>query len=125
MIAILRKTVRFFFLHYHLASNRDLATSWYYFFNEYSMNEISKESFLEGISAYILEEAEQIRHNRTLQDDFDCIIKTYLPSDNIATPESNLDCPLSDLDLIAVLDKKEKTFTKSTPFHRNQSSYHP
>lgn len=42
-----------YLLHYMLASNKDLATAWYFFFNLYSMTEITKESFINEITSYI------------------------------------------------------------------------
>ncbi len=68
----------FCILHYMLASNKDLATAWYYFFNIYNMSEITRESFISDIKSYIsVEEPETQVSEKSLGDDFDCIIKTY------------------------------------------------
>lgn len=104
-----------FLIHYFLASNQDLATAWYYFFNHHEMIEITQEGFVSGIKAYLLDKltvGESLPSDRALNDDFDCIIKTYMPLQSI-TPESNMECPLSDLALLSLVDKK--TYVKASP----------
>src|SRR5699024_3581515 len=39
-------------IHYHLATNIDDATAWYYFFNEFSLKEFSKEDFVDMVDMY-------------------------------------------------------------------------
>lgn len=110
-----------YILHYMLASNKELATSWYYFFNQLNSNEIDKQTFVDNIKLFIDIEGEGVSvANRSLEDDFDCIIKTYIPTsltsnrkDN--TPENNTDSPLCDTSLITINDKKAKTYKKATP----------
>lgn len=40
-------------LQYRLASNRDLATAWYFFFNEFSMQEFTRNNFVTALKKYI------------------------------------------------------------------------
>lgn len=40
-------------LQYRLASQAEEATAWYYFFNEFSMSEFSREDFVDGLQKYI------------------------------------------------------------------------
>lgn len=110
-----------FLIHYFLASNEDLATSWYYFFNIYNVVEINRDSFVEGIKAYLLEKNAPQVSDRALEDDFDCIIKTYYTGKTELSPESNMESPLSELGLITK-DIKAKTYSKSTP---RGDSIHP
>ena len=107
----------FCILHYMLASNKEQATAWYYFFNIYNMNEITKESFISDIQSYIsVEEPETQVSEKSLGDDFDCIIKTYFKSNsNDFNPESNIESPLTELGLIKLLDKKNKIYSKMMP----------
>lgn len=108
-----------YLLHYILASNKELATSWYYFYNEFSMSEFTKEDFVISIQSYIKKEDEPIVATRSLEDDFNCIINTYLPryksSSNKISPENNIDSPFTEIGLIDLLDKKKKIYKKSTP----------
>lgn len=104
-----------FLLHYFLASNEELATAWYYFFNCYKIVEISRENFTDGIKSFLLENDGAQVSDRALDDDFDCIIKTYFSNNENIIPESNMECPLCELGLITSQDSKAKTFSKVTP----------
>ena len=107
-----------FLIHYFLSTNKDLATAWYYFFNVYKVMDITQDNFVNGIKTYLLNESNSQVSDRALNEDFDCIIKTYLQSDKIISPESNLECPLTELALISISDKKKRIYSKSTP-HQN------
>ena len=56
---------------------------------------------------------------RSLNDDFSCIINTYLPryksNSSRVAPENNIDCPLGELGLIDILSKEKKTYRKAIP----------
>ena len=109
-----------YLLHYRLASNKKDATAWYYFFNEFNMTEFSRDDFVDSIQRWIkMEEAEEAVAIRSLNDDFSCIINTYLPryktTPNRTAPESNIDCPFGELGLIDVLSKEKKTYRKAIP----------
>ena len=102
-------------IHYLLCTNKELAAAWYFFFNVYKMVDITQESFVRAIKTYLLNEKKQQISDRALNDDFDCIIKTYLQSGNIISPESNMECPLSELGLLEFSDKKKKVYAKRPP----------
>ncbi len=107
-----------YLLHYFLVSNKEMATSWYYFFNEFNVADYEKITFVENISNYISlnSDGKSIARN-SLEDDFDCLIKTYIPtsasSSRKDTPENNIDSPLSELRLLTVADRKTKTYTRT------------
>jgi len=105
-------------LHYKLATNEKDATAWYYFFNKFTFNEFTKEDFVREIQNYIQMSNEDEVAIRSLEDDFACILSTYQSRSKSGTPvspENNIDCPLGELGLIDVLDKKEKKYRKATP----------
>ena len=112
-------------LHYKLASNDEDATAWYYFFNEFSMKEFSKDDFIEMIDLYA-----QINGNETarssLEGDFDCLMNTYVSriksNPEKVHPENNIDCPLGELNLVDIVDKKKKIYRKVAP---KKSTLHP
>ena len=81
------------------------------------MNEITKESFINDIKSYIsIQDPEHQVSERLLEDDFDCIIKTYYrASDGNSNPESNIESPLTELGLIKLIDKKNKIYAKVAP----------
>lgn len=109
-----------YLLQYRLASNKENATAWYYFFNEFSMSEFSRDDFVAAIQKYLrMEDTTETVAIRSLNDDFSCIINTYLPryktNPSRVTPESNIDCPFGELSLIDVLSKEQKTYRKAIP----------
>ena len=109
-----------YLLQYMLASQQIEATAWYFFFNEFTMSEFTKEEFVQSLQNYILMEndAETVAI-RSLNDDFSCIVNTYLPryksSPGKVSPENNIDCPFGELGLIDIANKKQKTYKKSIP----------
>ena len=115
-------------LQYCLASQEDEATAWYFFFNEFSMSEFSREDFVSALQKYIkMRDTETNYAIRSLNEDFQCIINTYLPryKSNPArvSPENNIDCPFGELGLIDILNKRKKTYKKSTPASDTLNSY--
>lgn len=109
-----------YLLQYMLASQQIEATAWYFFFNEFTMSEFTKEEFVQSLQNYILmlEDAETVAI-RSLNDDFSCIVNTYLPryksSPGKVSPENNIDCPFGELGLIDIANKKQKTYKKTIP----------
>jgi len=112
-------------LHYKLVTNRKEATAWYYFFNEFRLNEFTRDDFISQISHYIHLYGEEVAE-KSLKDDFNCLINTYLPRARISSgqmhPESNIDCPFGELKLIDIVYKKNKIYKKNTP---RQDAIHP
>lgn len=109
-----------FLLQYKLASNKEDATAWYYFFNEFNMAEFTKEDFVASLQNYVLMKGDNVSvAMRSLNDDFTCIVNTYLPRHRSNTsksnPENNIDSPFGDLGLIDILNKVKKTYKKSIP----------
>lgn len=105
-------------LQYELASNKDDATAWYFFFNEFTFNEFTREDFVREIQNFIQMNNEDEVATRSLEDDFACILSTYQSRSKTGatiSPENNIDCPLGELNLIDVLDKKRKIYRKAIP----------
>lgn len=116
-----------YLLQYCLASQKDEATAWYFFFNEFSMSEFSREDFVDALQKYIkMRDSETEYAIRSLNEDFQCIINTYLPryKSNPAkvSPENNIDCPFGELGLVDILNKRKKTYKKSIPA---SDTFHP
>lgn len=107
-------------LQYQLAKNKMDATAWYFFFNEFNMVEFTREEFVQSLQNYILMAQEQAAV-RSLNDDFSCIISTYVSrgktSSTRVSPENNIDCPFGELGLIDILRKtgNNVVYKKSIP----------
>ena len=113
-----------YLLQYQLAKQKEEATAWYFFFNEFSVSEFTKEEFVQNLQNYILmkEPTENVAI-RSLNDDYSCIINTYFPryksNPNKISPENNIDCPFGELGLVDIANKKKKTYKKSIPSARS------
>lgn len=92
-------------LHYKLATNYNLATSWDYFFNEFNMHEFNKDDFRNSLIAHLQFKQIDDIAPATIESDFTCILNTYIPK-NLDNPEDNMECPFSELGLIEPRDKK-------------------
>ena len=112
-------------LHYMLATNKKEATAWYFFFNEFKLNEFTRDDFVKHIQNYLRMNNEEISE-RSLEDDYNCVISTYVPriksSPEKVHPENNIDCPLGELGLIDLMNKKNKIYKKSPPI---KDTLHP
>jgi hypothetical protein len=112
-------------LHYKLASNDEDATAWYYFFNEFRLNEFSRDDFVVQLNSYIRMNDNEVSE-RSLDDDYNCIVSTYVPriksNPEKVQPESNIDCPLGELGLVDIISKKERLYKKCTP---KKDTLHP
>ena len=105
-------------LQYHLANNEEEATSWYYFFNFFKMQEFTKEDFMNSLRNWVTMQDESANvAERSLQDDFNCIISTYLPryksSAKYVSPENNIACPLGELGLVDYVSRENKIYRKN------------
>lgn len=107
-------------VHYMIACNEDEATAWYIFFNEFEKNEFSVDDFHSCIVKYIrMREDAALPSDRAIDDDFNCIINTYVPRKRLnpakVHPESNIECPLEELGLVDVIDKRRGLYKKTSP----------
>jgi hypothetical protein len=105
-------------LHYKLASNSTDATAWYYFFNEFKPIEFSYDDFKTHINNFLWEHEHEIADS-SIEGDYNCILGTYLSRNktnpNKVNPEENIDCPLGELGLIDIVDRKKRIYKKSQP----------
>ena len=113
-------------LHYNLARKSEDATSWYFFFNEFQMQEFKKEDFCLALKKYAGIHSESEIADSSFESDFDCLMNTYISraksNPEKVHPENNIDCPLGELNLVDIKDKKDKIYTKVIP---PKSSIHP
>ena len=105
-------------LHYMLSTNKEEATAWYYFFNEFNFNEFTRDDFVRLLNTFIILNGSKVAE-RSLEDDFNCIMNTYVPrmksNPSKIHPESNIDCPFGELSLIDIVNKKERIYKKAIP----------
>ena len=116
-------------IHYLLSTNIKLAPSWYYFFNEFSMTEFSREDFVQGVQNFAIINGENPAKS-SLEDDFNCLISSYVLRRKLnpsrINPESNIECPLDELGLIELAQNskgKERIFKRAQINISNVSPY--
>jgi len=122
-------------LHYQLvkaAEGKETeATAWWYFFNEFKPGEFTRDDFLMQMNKYLRNSDEGEKPVRAIEDDFNCIISTYVPrtksNPEKVRPESNIDCPLGELGLIDIVGTEKngsrlKIYHKSAP---KKDTLHP
>lgn len=108
-------------VHYMMATNMEDATSWYIFFNEFNKTEFTVEDFHSAVVKFVRmqEEDVSVPSDRAIEDDFTCLMNTYVPRIKLnpakVHPESNIDCPLGELGLVDVINKREGIYKKSVP----------
>lgn len=104
------------FLHYQLISHAELTTTWYWFFNHYVPTRFTYREYLGRLQSWLNtqvdEDAKRVADS-SLRKDFDCLLKTYLPSQRDTSPEDVLESPLTTLGLLsAYTDFDEETGKK-------------
>ncbi len=122
-------------LHYQLVKNETAvdteATAWWYFFNEFKATEFTRDDFLMQFDKFLRNSDEGEKPQRTLEDDFNCIIHSYVSrmksNPEKVNPESNIDCPLGELGLIDIVGQernggRQKIYRKSSP---KKDTLHP
>lgn len=122
-------------LHYQLVKANEgkntEATSWWYFFNEFKVGEFTRDDFLAQMNKYLCNSDEGEKPVRTIEDDYNCIINTYIPriksNPGKVHPESNIDCPLGELGLIDIVGTEKngsrlKKYRKRAP---QKDALHP
>ncbi|UMZ74365.1 DUF4007 family protein [Natranaerofaba carboxydovora] len=87
-------------IHYHLASNENEASTWYWFFNIFKEKTFKKEDIIEKLSMWAENTFDKKVAETSLNRDVDCFIRTYLPSNKQLSPEDTMECPLTSLNLL-------------------------
>ena len=108
-----------------MAKNIDNATSWYYFFNEFNITEFTADDFISSLTKWDEMNNPKPASASSISKDFDCLRRTYLSRlDENETvkgedegPESNMECPFSELGLIKVVEKG--LYRKGVPLKQN------
>ncbi|AKL95590.1 hypothetical protein CACET_c21430 [Clostridium aceticum] len=105
------------FIHYLLSSNQELATTWYWFFNEFNIREFTKDDFILSIDGYVKYNLEGTPvAQSSLEDDFNCLLHTYISRKKMhperVSPENTIDSPLGILGILDIVDEKKKIYKK-------------
>lgn len=98
-------------IHWHLASNPERTTTWYWAFNEFNESSFDRDLLVQRLSRRIelLRDSGRLRESRlsetTIRRDVECFVRTYLVKSLSAKGlhEENLESPLSELSLVQTM----------------------
>lgn len=98
-------------LHHSLATNREISTTWYWFFNIYTETVFTREEILSELTNWVQKREKRVISENSLKRDIDCLIKLYTSGGSVADPEEVILSPLYKLNLLeernGVIYKKE------------------
>lgn len=108
-------------LQNELATNRENATSWYFFFNEFNFTEFTKDDFVTALQNF-----DRMNGGSTalssFDSDFECIVNTYVSRFKNAAeidPEDNIESPFAELGLVDSIGSGKKLYRKVIPPKQN------
>lgn len=108
-------------LQAELASNKNFATSWYFFFNEFNMTEFIKDDFVSELLKFDKGNGGSTARS-SFESDFECIVNTYVSRFKNASeidPEDNIESPFAELGLIDFVGGERKMYRKVIPPKQN------
>lgn len=113
-------------LHFHIASNVEKATTWYWFFNKFPSTRFDSQSCLNYLSRWIEQSDLKKKPNvSSLQKDISCVLRTYTKAHGRRrsdySPEDSFECPFAALQLVDYLENsdsyKMNVGKRSVPAH--------
>jgi hypothetical protein len=92
-------------LHWLLATNPELATAWYWFFNHFHKPEFSGQEVTAALLGFVMENVQKKTAATTIKGDAAIVLRMYVPSRGVGRIplEEALDSPLSLLRLVSRL----------------------
>jgi hypothetical protein len=92
-------------IHWQLATNAELATAWYWFFNCYHKAEFITEEAAESLADFVRNNFTGKHSERTVKQEVAMIMRMYCPPKLTSkTLEENLDAPLISLKLVTSIE---------------------
>ena len=89
-------------IHYLLCTNRDMATTWYWFFNQFSADEFDRDSLLVYLESFVHVHCEKKIRKTTLEKDIKCLLKMYCDDGKkTINPESDYPSPFLKYGLVS------------------------
>lgn len=91
-----------FLLHYKIATNIDLSSSWYWLFNKFSSKQFDQYLFLTQLKDWVISNGKSKISDASLDKDLKCIVKTYCQTtdEKESSLEDSYHSPLTRLGLI-------------------------
>lgn len=99
-------------LHYNLSSDKEIATSWYWFFNCYNEKVSTKDEIFEELKKWVQNNEGRNVAEGSIQKDVACLVRLYTSGQDKEDPEEVIHSPLAKINL---LTEKEGYIYKRTP----------
>jgi hypothetical protein len=90
-------------IHWRLATNAELATAWYRFFNCYHKAEFTSDDAAESLADFVRNNLVGKHSERTVKHEVAMILRMYCPPKDKSHEES-LDAPLTSLKLVSAVE---------------------
>lgn len=105
-------------LHYSLATNLSVSTTWYWFFNIYNETVFTREEVVVELRKWVQNNEKRVVSENSLKRDIDCLIKLYTTGGSNSDPEEVILSPLYKLHLLeernGTIYKREPSFNKDS-----------
>lgn len=90
-----------YILHYLLVTEKNEASTWYWFFNVFNENVFTKQMLVEKLEQWVKENFEKEVSINSLKRDVDCLIQLYIAKEySNQTPEDVIKSPFESLELV-------------------------
>ncbi len=96
-------------LHWRIATNLSLSTTWYYAFNHFARNSFEKSQLVSGVMDFARVNGVGKRSaENTFERDVDCFVSSYVQKSGKRSEllEDSMECPLTELGLIRATAQK-------------------
>lgn len=100
-------------LHWRIARNADLATTWFWFFNLYPSLTVDTRTAADDLEKVVAAQGWRAIARGTLQRDVECFVRSYAVSRGRRgeLTEDSLECPLAELELLRpTADRRQLEF---------------
>lgn len=91
-------------LHYNLISDKETASTWYWFFNCYNEKVSTKEEIFEGLKKWVQDNESKNIAEGSLKKDVDCLVRLYTSGQDKNDPEEVIHSPISKINLLSESD---------------------
>lgn len=91
-------------LHYKLTSDKDLASSWYWFFNCYNEKVSTKEEIFEELKIWVQNKELKSVAEGSIKKDVDCLVRLYTSGQDKEDPEEVIHSPIAKINLMSDID---------------------
>lgn len=91
-------------LHYSLISDKEVASSWFWFFNCHNEKVSTKEEIFEGLKKWVQEKETKNVAEGSLKKDVDCLVRLYTAGQDNDDPEEVIHSPIAKLNLLSESD---------------------